>query len=164
MDKIPRLSSEQRQNLVAYLDGELSATETRAIEETLARSDVARHEVEMLARTWDLFGSLPLVRASESFAGRTMATIRMAEERLPWTQRPWYRHARRGAVLAGWVAALSVAAVIGFMATDRWLPDGNAALLENYPVIKDLDTYVEVGNVDFLSRLETSGLLTDDAH
>ena len=62
MAKLARLNPEQRDNLAAYLDGELEETATQEIEQILAVSEVARHEVDMLSRTWDLLNSLPALR------------------------------------------------------------------------------------------------------
>ena len=68
MDKLSRLSTEQRGDLVAYLDGELEEDATAAIEHVLAHSNVARNDVEMLARTYDLLDQLPHLAAPEKFA------------------------------------------------------------------------------------------------
>src|SRR5579859_2895023 len=79
MAKLARLSSEQRENLTAYLDGELDEATTQDIEQVLAVSEVARHEVDMLSRTWDLLNALPTHKASEEFTHKTMSNLRAAE-------------------------------------------------------------------------------------
>ncbi len=79
MAKMTRLSAEQRENLVAYLDGELDDSATQNIEQVLAESVVARHDVDMLSRTWDLMNVLPGVKASEEFTRKTLSSIRAAE-------------------------------------------------------------------------------------
>ena len=46
MEKLTRLTTEQRDNLTAYLDGELDEDGTRLIETVLASSTVARNDGE----------------------------------------------------------------------------------------------------------------------
>lgn len=161
MDKIPRLTAEQRSNLVAYLDGELAGGAMQEIERTLAESPVARHEVEMLTRTWELLDTLPPAAASQEFTANTLTSIQALDHRRPLSEQPWYQRARRGVVVAGWVAGLAAASVIGFLVTARWIPDRSAALIRDFPVIQDLDTYTEVGNVEFLQELKDSGLFDE---
>ena len=48
MEKIPRLNSDQRSNLVAYLDGELPEPAAKEIEHVLAKSPTVQHDVDML--------------------------------------------------------------------------------------------------------------------
>ena len=74
MNASEKLTSQQRENLVAYLDGELDEVETQEIERTLAHSLEARHEVDMLTRTWELLDTLPKSKASEEFSERTTRT------------------------------------------------------------------------------------------
>jgi anti-sigma factor RsiW len=79
MAKITRLSGEERENLVAYLDGELDPQQIREIELALGRSPVARHDVDMLARTWDLLDNLPQQQVGEQFVTETMSLVIGAE-------------------------------------------------------------------------------------
>lgn len=159
MDKIPRLTSEQRENLVAYLDGELSEAEARDIDQVLARSQVARHDVEVLARTWDLLDELPRLNASPDFTARTLTVVRTdaaprARATTGWTNPFSSGRYRRGAILASWVAGLAACAVAGFLVTNRLIPDRNADLLRDLPTIERLDLYSNVGSVEFLRELE----------
>ena len=79
MEKVLRLTSEQRADLVAYLDGELDESPTQEIDRILARSAVARHEVEALSRAWEMLDILPRPKASSTFTERTMSTLQLAE-------------------------------------------------------------------------------------
>jgi len=161
MDKIPRLTAEQRSDLVAYLDGELDGGAVQEIEQTLTESPVARHEVEMLTRTWELLDTLPRAAASQEFTANTLTSIKALDHHRPLSEQPWYQRARRGVVVAGWVAGLAVASAVGFLITTRWIPDESAALIRDFPVIRDLDTYTEVDNVEFLKELQESGLFDE---
>lgn len=142
MAKLIRLSQEHRDNLVAYLDGELDETVTQEIEQVLSVSEVARHEVDMLSRSWDMLNALPTHRASGEFTERTVSSMRAAEDKGPRIPTELlYRNARRGAVLAVWIAILSVCGYVGFAATRHWIPNDSDDLLDDYDVMNNLDKY-----------------------
>lgn len=154
MAKLARLSSEQRENLTAYLDGELDEAATQEIEQVLAVSDVARHEVDMLARSWDMLNVLPTHKASEEFTRKTMTNLRAAEQPGSGAIGDMiYRNARRGAVLTLWVGILAACGYASFMTTNRWVPNEAEQLLQVYPIAEDLDKYMHVGSIEFLKEL-----------
>ncbi len=151
MSRIPRLTSEQRAELVAYLDGELEEEQTREIEQTLAASEVARHEVEMLSRTWDLLEALPREAASAEFAAKTLETLRV--EATPATAPEWRPYARRALIALGWTTALAAVGLAGFAAGHRWLPRPNDGVVREQPLLERLELYRDVGTSEFLDEL-----------
>ncbi|MGC1275551.1 MAG: hypothetical protein WBC44_17720 [Planctomycetaceae bacterium] len=151
MSRIPRLTSEQRADLVAYLDGELDEDDAREIEQVLAASEVARHEVEMLGRTWDLLETLPRGYASAEFAAKTLATVQVATAKPP---QQWQPHARRGLIALAWATALAAAALVGFAIGHRWLPRQDEPFVDEFPLIQNLDAYQDAGSVEFIERLD----------
>jgi anti-sigma factor RsiW len=162
MEKIPRLSPQRREDLVAYLDGELEEDASREIEKTLAHSPVARHEVEMLTRTFELLDILPPAKATKEFTDQTLATLKLNEARPALAAQPWFQQVRRGLVVVGCLAALSAFATAGFLATHAWVPDESEVLVEDLPVIENIDLYQEVGDIRFLKELQQKGYLHDD--
>ena len=106
MEKTLRLSAEQREDLVAYLDGELPDQKAQLIDQVLARSEVARHEVEALARTWEMLDVLPTPKAPPEFTERTMTTLKVAEVPFSVSDQPWFGILKRAAVVAVWVVAV----------------------------------------------------------
>ena len=154
MDKFSRLNATQRANLVAYLDGELDDQETAEIESALAHSAVARNDVELLARTYDLLDELPRVKAPREFTERTLTTIRLDGVRTDITQTEWYRRLRRGAVLLAWLGVMTAASALGYRITQAWVPNDANVLVRDFEVIQRLDQYQEVGNVKFLKSLD----------
>ncbi len=106
MEKVTRLSVEQRNNLVAYLDGELEDSETRAIEATLAKSPAARRDVEMLSRAWDMLDLLPQVDPGEEFTQQTISRMRAVEVDKQRTSALWGVWLRRSLVAVVWLAGL----------------------------------------------------------
>ena len=155
MDKIKRLTGDQRADLVAYLDGELPEDRTRVIEQALAESDVARHEVESLTRTWQLLDALPREAASADFTAKTLATARVD---VAGTGADWRPFANRALVTLGWACWVAAAAVFGFVAGNRLLPRPSDPLLRDLPVLERLDLYRGVGSPDFLRELNDRGL------
>src|SRR5579859_3866661 len=155
MAKLARLSPEQRDNLAAYLDGELDEVATQEIEQILAISEVARHEVDMLSRTWDMLNSLPTHKASEEFTQKTVSSMRAAERAGPGlASRAVKQNARRGAVLAVWAAILAACGYAGFAATHQWVPNDSEQLLDDYEILSNLDKLSEVGTIEFLQVLK----------
>ncbi|MGE5193973.1 MAG: anti-sigma factor family protein [Deltaproteobacteria bacterium] len=164
MAKLTRLTAEQRENLTAYLDGELDETATQEIEQVLAVSEVARHEVDMLSRAWDMLNVLPTHKASEEFTQRTMTSLRAAEHAGPSAAGELvYRHARRGVVLALWAGMLVLCGYAGFMATNHWVPNESEQLLDDYDVISNLDKYRDIGDIEFLKELQSRRTFSDHA-
>ena len=162
MEKISRLSAEQRSNLIAYLDGELDEPASQEIEQVLARSAVARHEVDVLARTWDLLNLLPRPKASGEFTQKTVACLLTLEApRVSIATRPWFRVARRGCVVACWAAGLACIAWAAFLVPRRYVPNEADLLLQDLPIISNFDAYSETGSIEFLRELKKSGVLKE---
>jgi anti-sigma factor RsiW len=159
MDTFNRLSPTQRSNLVAYLDGELADQDTAEIETVLAHSSVARNDVELLARTYDLLDELPRLRATQEFTNRTLATVRMDDVRTDFTQTEWFQRLRRGGALMLWSLAMLAAAGLGYAATQIWTPNDDERLVRDYGVIEELDVYRQVDNLEFLRELDRRGEL-----
>ena len=166
MDKITRLSAQERENLVADLDGVLGDAEAKVIEQMLAVSQVARHDVELLSRTWDLLNFLPRATVSGEFTQKTMSMAKL-ETAPPSLVAQWKETlvptARRGAILTGWAGALVFAAIIGFRITRDWIPNDAELLAKDGPIIENLDAYTEVDSIEFLKELRRSGTFNDDS-
>lgn len=162
MDKLTRLSSEDRDNLTAYLDGELDENATRRIESILTNSTVARNDVEMLARTYEMLDLLPQAKAPNDFTEKTVATAKLESYRRPLTQQPWFRKLQRGALLGLWSLALVVTAMAGYSLTQRWIPQEQDLLLDDLPVIERLDVYTEIRDLEFLRALSSQPQLQEE--
>ena len=163
MEKVLRLTADQRDDLVAYLDGELPDPVAQAIDQVLARSEVARHEVEALARTWEMLDALPIPKASAEFTDRTMTTLKVGEVAYNITEQPWFAYVKKGAVLAVWCAVLGLSGWLGFQITARWVPNEQEQMLRDLPVLQNFDAYQEVETYDFLEQLQRSGLFEQSA-
>lgn len=162
MNASEKLTSEQRDNLVAYLDGELDDASTQEIEQSLARSADARHEVEMLTRTWELLDTLPKSKASDEFSERTLSSIKV--EDLTQSGTGWFCPANWGrrAYPVLWCLGLIVAATAGFSVSRYGIPDESEQLVEELPLIEKYNVYSDIVDVEFLQELQKSGLFDED--
>jgi hypothetical protein len=161
MEKTVRLNADQREDLVAYLDGELPDEQVQQIDQIIARSEVARHEVEALARTWELLDVLPAVKASDDFASKTMTSLKVMEQPFILSDQWWYVYVTRCLAIGGWIGAITVCGWLGFQVTRFWIPNPNEALLQNLPLIENLDQYQDAGDIEFLKLLKQSDLFDD---
>jgi hypothetical protein len=151
-----RLSPEERANLAAYLDGELTENEERVIVTKLSLSRTARQDLESLKQTWELLEYLPRPQASADFPERTLTTIRSLESRALF----WDRSARLwGTQIAKMAICLLLAAAslaLGF-ALVRWAwPDPAVRLAQRLSLAEHLDEYQEVGSFQLLEELANS--------
>ena len=67
-----------REELVAYLDGELDAEQSRRIEQRTAVEPDARRMLEELDRTWHMLDELDAPATSEDFTRTTMEMVALA--------------------------------------------------------------------------------------
>src|SRR5262249_35376886 len=111
----PRPMTEQeRTELVAFLDGELTGEAARAVETRLNLDPAARAEAESLKRTWDLLDFLPRPEPSPSFTERTLSKLAPAEKARSGAvpaQRPRWMPVALG---VGWAAAVLLAGWLGY--------------------------------------------------
>ena len=96
----------RRELLSAYLDGELTAQESREVEENLAASEDARNELAGLQATVDLVRQLPQLDTPRSFALD-------AAPKKPWTL--WWPSVRTTGLATSVATMLLVGLVAGDM-------------------------------------------------
>jgi anti-sigma factor RsiW len=162
MTELEGLTPAQREDLVAYLDGELTEATCQEVEALLARSAEARREVEALTRVADLLDALPPAAASDQFTARTLSSIRVEGVPQPRLNGAGKRRVRQGAAFAVAAAGLMLAAGLGFLTTQRWIPTDSERIVEELPLLDRLDVYSEIGSVDFLRDLQRSGLFNGE--
>jgi anti-sigma factor RsiW len=166
---MPPLSDEDRENLVAYLDGELDEATARSIEARINVDPQVRAEVESLRQAWEMLEFLPRPEPSSNFTNRTLERLAVHRPHSTMTMtRPTL--GARWAVRLGWTAVLALAVVGGF-ALALWLwprptvPDAgliDAVLTEDLRVIENKDLYDHIEDLDFLKRLDHTELFDDD--
>ena len=147
----PLLASTER--FVAYLDGELPEAATRELEQTLNSDPAARIEIEKLNRAWELLDLLPRPNLSEEFTSRTVTALQTEIQLSDEVAAPRKWIGRKTAVVAG----LLLIAALGFGIGRRSARPAADPLLEDLPVIENLELLTEIGDVQFLRELQTKG-------
>lgn len=119
--------NEERENLVAYLDGELDDAAAEKVHAALGRDPRLREEAAELSQTWDLLNYLPRPQAPQDFTQKTVQRLETAGFVLRQRSQRW----RRLAIL-GWIATLVVSAVLSFLLAFYW-PGGDRPLTAALP-------------------------------
>jgi anti-sigma factor RsiW len=156
------LDDREQEDLVAFLDGELSGEEARAIERKLSLDPTARAEADTLRRTWDLLDFLHRPEPSASFTEKTLTRLSAVRAealrpRLPW--RDW----RSIGFAAVWMAAMALAMVSGFQGY-RHLAPGDRDLAKDLRVIENKRYYDLVDDMKFLTDLDTPDLFGEESN
>jgi anti-sigma factor RsiW len=107
------LNDKEREDLVAYLDGELAETEASALEAKLHRNAAVKKEADSLQKAWDLLDYLPKAEPTSSFTNRTMERI-TSQGMAPVAKKPNRLPARPWLSGLGWAAAMLLSAGAGF--------------------------------------------------
>jgi len=151
-----RLTPEERANLVAYIDGELTDLESGSIATKLTQSPTARREVESLKKTWELLAYLPRPAASPTFAERTQtALVGLDARRNAWQESAGLWTGVIGRIFVAILAGAGLA--LGGYVVARWAwPDPLDRLARDLSIAEHLEEYREVGTFGFLSELAQS--------
>ncbi len=150
-----------REELVAYLDGELGSEQSRQIEQRAAIEPDARRMMHELDRTWHMLDVLDSPPTSEDFTRTTLEMVAVAAA--DDVQKAKAEAPRRRLRTAVWTAlGLSGAAAAGFLLAARLVPDPNKDLLQDLPIIENFDQYREVDNIEFLRALNKEKLFAED--
>jgi anti-sigma factor RsiW len=158
------LSEQERADLVAYLDGELTGEAARALERKLSINEAARAEAESLRRAWDLLDFLPRPQPSANFTEKTMSKlvpVARGGTASPGIETNW----RLVIGLVGWAAALFVAVLIGHAGIKRLARagPGEKELIRDLRVIENKRFYNLVDDLDFLRQLDQPDLFGEES-
>jgi hypothetical protein len=179
------LNDKDRENLVAYLDGELDPASARALEARLNLDPQARAEAVALRKTWELLDYLPRREPSASFTHRTLERVSAQVIKTGAARRRRWRWA----AVAGWAAAVLLAATTGYLGVRALLPtreappgktagDGDRPadplaempadqveyhLVHNLRLLENKRLYDNVDDLEFLRALDDPDLFGEDA-
>jgi hypothetical protein len=138
--------------LVAYLDGELSAEDCRRVERRLASDSDYRRQLSDLEQAWSALEALPQTVVDDDFARTTIEMVTVAAERDRSETSVSRAAASRRRTY--WTAAIGLAlAGAAFVAARTFAPDADDALVADLPVIAQLDVLTQIGDIDFLRGL-----------
>jgi anti-sigma factor RsiW len=156
------LPGDLREDLVAYLDGELDGASSRRMDELLAVDPRVQAEVHRLQTAWELLDDLPRTEVDDSFSRTTVTMVAQAisaDIEAEAAVRP--RRVRRQWLAVG--GGLAAAALAGFLAARLLLPQENAELLRDLRVYQDLDPYRQAGDIEFLRLLNDESVFPAEA-
>ena len=149
------------EDLVAYLDGELSRDNVARVEDELSQNSEYRLRLMQLQQAWDLMDELPRVSSDEAFTKSTVELVVVSAEseanvtvvrRKTWQSLFW------GIGLFGALAA----AWGGFLVVGQFNDRDNRALLKDLPLVQEIDIYDPIENLEFLKQLDESGVFDEE--
>lgn len=147
-----------RDELVAYLDGELPPDQVRQVEQRIADDPEYRRALRRLEQTWDLLGLLPQPEPSEEFTASTlsMVAVRTVDPGRRTGGLAWLRHVGVGTILA-----LIGLAAFAFV----YLREGeqDRELLRDLEVVARLDTYRHIDGLALVEALDREHLFAEPA-
>jgi len=168
MAELKPLSDDEREELIAYLDGEADAKTAREVEAKLNRDPRVRAEADALRKSYDLLDYLPRPEPSPNFTQRTVTRIAAVPPGvLGVSRRSW----RRWALGLSWAAAIALVGVAGYAAAPlfqkpRTPPeapaDVDAQLARDLRVIEHLRQYHQANDIFFLHELDRPELFGDE--
>jgi hypothetical protein len=131
-----------RNRLSAYLDGELSSDDARAVEDALASDPDLRAELDLLRETAAVLRGAD-VRAPVGFAQRVSA--RVAVEPPPSAVRAWLRRAGGARALVT-VAAAAMLALVGAVTLRAGSEDADGVLDDAAPLLTEDQAALDASN------------------
>lgn len=141
------------EELVAYLDGELTREQSEALEARLGSDELVRLELQQYDRVWNALDALPRATVGDAFTRTTieMVSVEAEQDLIRQTALLPVRKRNRRVQLA---ALCLVGAMLGFTLVWLLAPHPNRTLYANLPLIAQLDAYSEVRDVEFLRALD----------
>jgi hypothetical protein len=150
----PDSNSEQQhlEEIVAYLDGELSEVETAQVEERLSVDQSYRRQMQEIDRAWNALDELPGVTVDDTFSKTTMElVVGTARQEVQDRTMALPRLRRRRSMVVG--ALIVAAAMVGFFGFQLIRSNPNATLVADLPVIVHVDIYSQFAEIQFLRDL-----------
>ena len=165
MKKPLDLTNEERDELVAFLDGELAGDAARAVEARINVDPAYRAEADSLKRVWEMLDFLPKSEPAPKFTERTLSKLSPVSSAgrtaLP-AERPWWFWP---AVAGGWAVAFCLVLGLAYRAFGRAMPrePGEADLVRDLRLIENKKALENVEDFEFLRQLDQPDLFGDDA-
>ena len=149
------------EELVAYLDGELSRDNASRVEDALSENAEYRLRLKQLQQAWDLMDDLPQSTMDESFIKSTVELVVVsAESEVMATVNRWKTW--RIGIWAVSLAAVLVMVWGGSALVNSLGGRDNQQLLNDLPLVQEIDVYDPIDNMDFLKELDASGVFSEE--
>ena len=144
--------SSQLEEIVAYLDGELSPQESAQVERRLASDETYRQKLQSLQRAWAALDELPAATVDDKFSQTTMEMVVESARSDVEQQTQALPMQRRKQRLSTMLLA-TTAILLGALCFRLLWENPNRALVADLPVIQYIDIYSQFHDVDFLRQL-----------
>ena len=141
------------EEIVAYLDGELSPEESARVEQRLASDESYRQQLQSIERAWLALDQLPQEYVDDQFSRTTMelaVKVAAAEVHERTMSLPIVQRRRR----ISSVLAACVAAALGFLIFRLAWQGVDRALLADLPVVDNVDVYTQFDSPTFIRSLQ----------
>ncbi len=154
-------SNEDRrlEQMVAYLDGELSTVEMSLVERQLAEDADFRSELQSMERAWSALDVLPRTTVDDKFAQTTMELV-VGAARQDVVEKTRALPIRRRKNYLGKILLATAAAALALLMVRLIRENPNRVLLADLPASQYVDIYSQFQEVDFLRKLHAE--LGDD--
>lgn len=150
----PVITDADREQLNAYLDGELDASQSAEVERRLADDSEFRAEFEQLTALDVALDRLPSSTVGPAFAESTIEIVALTEGRAQTSA------SRRAPYVAAAVAGMLVACGLGYFAATRGV-SYDEQLARDLPLIERLEGYEQLESVEFLRVLTERRVFSD---
>lgn len=152
---------QESQQIVAYLDGELDSATNAEIEKRLADDTEFALRLQQLQRAWELLDELPRAKSNIDFTRSTVELIAVsAEDDLQAT-----KNHQTQKKIQSWLTRsglISLAIVMGWFIGDWYFGRAQRQLIQDFPVIHQLDEYRLTEDMEFLKQLQDTGLFNEE--
>lgn len=138
-----------REQLVAYLDGELSDEQSQAIERQISSNESVKEEIQSLDQAWNALDALPLQSTNHQFTQSTIAMVTMAaneEVVQATTTMPALRRKRR------WGTGIAIVCFLcaGFLLSSLVIGYQDRQLIRHLSETRYAKTLNQIGDIEFL--------------
>lgn len=160
----PRLTDEDRMNLVAFLDGELDDDELgQRLEEKVAQSVSVRKEVQALEKTWGMLDWLPRPELPPAFASQTVTRIHSQQLRAELIEGQFKYWTTIAAKTIAWAACVAAIVTAGFASLRYAWRDPTRELINHLEIVENLETYLAIPDLKFLDDISRINMFKDPA-
>ena len=143
--------------LVAYLDGEMDTQNVRQMEDRLSVEPDLREKMASLEQTWNMLGELETVPVDKELVRSTMEVVtltiekELGDDEKKAEQRKLYdRLVLVGILIMFGVIGYQLAALVGVHVQNQ--------LVDDVPIIRQINDYKEIGSFEFLKALLEKGV------
>ena len=147
------------EEIVAYLDGELSAEARAAVEQRLAEDANYRDSLVQLQQVWQWLDRLPLTDADPGFTRNTLAMVAVDTQAAAPTLAGTKSALRAWAPLIGAAVVLAAMAFAAIYVPSYWRYQSE---LSDLPVAHNLEVYRYAESLEFVRQLDAQGLFPED--